>query len=374
MKGINDEFKKLVFREHTDINEAMVIPLCRILYNKVLVETNEKCAKREVLALYNDTLWLACQDYLGLLLIDPLNLIIDTESKFYNWEWVLATLATTNKGRGMFVNDMMKHPEMMSLIKESELISDKEGIDLNDWGFSEDVCPVTYAPIKDWGDLDRYDWEEMTGSYNIELLDKLYSVAQNDDERKKIYEAIRNDATITHSSYLKEEEVYSWLCKIRIDLQERGAELRYSEKTKCEQEVLNLQRGDSILDITFVRRYLKKLIKGGIIPTDKRSGYIWYSVWLFFFKNNLLNDKSLSAFYRLMNEWFPNREYGKADSMRIYNSVYLKKHNWQIWKFEEFKRKASPKVSERGFNRIRDLYKYLESHLLLEQIWIDKPL
>lgn len=368
---INENIKQFVFRECTDFNEAVIHPICKLLYKRVLEIENEEIARKEVLSLYNDALWVACQDSLGLLQIDLSVITIDVNSKYYNSEWLSAFLFTA--GRICVSDDYwINHQEMKILVFEFEKLLDSDFFYINDWGFPEDICPVKYAPISQWINLGNYDWEELTGFYNLELLDQLYSVAQNDSERRLVYRTIMNDAIITYSNILKEEEVYLWLCKIKVDLLERGADLNLEDRTKCEEEVLNIKRGNITMNVALLRKYLKKLVKWNDIPTDARKGYIWYAVWLFFKKNGMLKVNSQSAFSRLMKEWFPNCNYGKADQMRIYNSVYLETNRWQVWKYVEFKRKASPKVSERGFNRIRDLYKILESRVQIDYVWQEK--
>ena len=107
----------------------------------------------------------------------------------------------------------------------------------------------------------------------------------------------------------------------------------------------------------------------GDIPSGKRNGYVWYAVWLFLKKNRLLNNNSQGAFHRLMKCWFPNADYGNDDKMRIYNSEYLENNRWQIWKYNEFKKTANIKASERGFNAIRELYEELEHSIIIDKLW-----
>lgn len=360
---MNDEIKKLVFQEVKNLDEALEIPLCRKFYNQLASKEGTDIAKRETLSLYNESRWLACQELLSLSLVDPVVLKPSTNSHYYDTNWLLALKGATN-GLVTDRETEEKLPVMMELLKENADIVNKEDLYLNDWGYPDDSCPITYAPLCEWGDLSLYDWEEMTAFYNKELLDQLYSVAKNNLERKVLYETLNRDAKISYGKCLKEEDVYMWLCKVKIDLQERGADKNIEVRSLCEQTVLNINNGTSILDVDLLRRTIQIFLKKGEIPNDNRSGYVWYAVWLFFKKNNILKDSSQSAFYRLMDSWFPDKRYGKDDLMRNYNSSYLEKYNWQIWKFEEFKKTSKKKTSERGFEQIKKLYKRLESTLI----------
>ena len=70
-----------------------------------------------------------------------------------------------------------------------------------------------------------------------------------------------------------------------------------------------------------------------------------------------------------MDCWFPNCGYGDDDRMRVYNSIYLERYRWQIWKYKEFKRTAKSKTTKRGFEAIRNLSEDLEKTLDLQIVW-----
>ena len=365
---MNDEIKKLVFQEVKNLDEALEIPLCRKFYNQLASKEGTDIAKRETLSLYNESRWLTCQDLLCLLLVDPVVLKPSTNSNYYDTNWLLALKGVTS---GLFIDHQQKNemPQLMELLNEGTKISKKERPFLNNWGYPHDSCPITYAPLSEWGDLNMYDWAEMTAMYNLGLLEQLYKKTKTWKERQLLFETIRNDAKVTWGNAFKDNEVYLWLCKIRVALMQAPSDEIEKKKNDIEQKTLFLERGDDVLDLGYLRSCLKHLILHGMIPIGRGNGYIWYAVWLYFKKNNILKDESQRAFHRLMKCWFPNSGYGDDDKMRIYNSQYLEKYRWQIWKFDEFARTAKSKASRRGFEAIRKLSEDLERLIDIQLAW-----
>lgn len=364
---MNEDFKKLVFKDVNDLEEALMIPLCKKFYNQLAQKEGVEVAKRETLSLYNESRWLTCQDLLGLLLIDPMVLRPATNSKFYDTSWLLALQGATS---GLTINKTIakEMPLLMQLLDEETKIPEKERPYLNDWGFPNKSCPITYAPLDEWGDLNRYYWDEMTAMFNLELLDQLYEKAYTWEKRQELFDAIRSDAKVTWGDSMKDDEVYLWLCKVKIELLKAPSDEFEKSKNTIEENVLFLQKGNEKLDVGYLKSCLKELIRHEAIPS-KGYGYIWYAVWLFFKKNKLLKDDSQRAFHRLMNCWFPNCGYGDDDKMRLYNSLYLEQYRWQIWKYEEFKKTAKGKASERGFNAIYALSENLERQIDTQIMW-----
>lgn len=365
---MNEDIKKLVFKDVTDLDEALEIPLCKKFYNQLAVKEEDDVAKRETLSLYNESRWLTCQELLCLQMVDLCVLRPSTNSKYYDTNWLLALKGATS---GLLLDKNMEKemPMMMQLLNDNSIIAREDRPSLNDWGYPHFSCPVTYAPISEWGDLSMYDWEEMTVMYNLELLDQLYKKAKTWKERQMLFEVIRSDAKVTWNTHLKEEKVYLWLCKIRVSLMKAPSDEVENKNSKIEKDVLVLKRGEDLLDKGYLKSSLKQLIHRGTIPTTRGYGYIWYAVWLFFKKNNLLRNDSQRAFHRLMDCWFPNCGYGDDDKMRLYNSVYLERYRWQIWKYEEFKRTAKSKTTKRGFEGILNLYEELEGLINTQIIW-----
>ena len=365
---MNEDIKKLVFQDITNLDEALEIPLCKKFYDQLAAKEGTDVAKRETLSLYNESRWLTCQDLLCLQMVNLCVLRPSTNSQYYDTNWLLALKGATS-GLILDENVEIELPIMVQLLNEDSSIPWKERLYLNDWGYPNNSCPVTYAPISEWGDLSRYDWEEMTAMYNLELLDQLYGKAKSWKERQMLFEVIRSDAKVTWNTHLKEEEVYLWLCKIRVALMIAPSDEVENKNNKIEENVLVLKRGEDLLDTGYLKSSLKQLIHRGRIRTTRGYGYIWYAVWLFFKKNNLLRNDSQRAFHRLMDCWFPNCGYGDDDRMRVYNSIYLERYRWQIWKYKEFKRTAKSKTTKRGFEAIRNLSEDLEKTLDLQIVW-----
>ena len=365
---MNEDIKKLVFQEVTNHHEALEIPLCKKFYDQLAKKEGTDVAKKETLSLYNESRWLTCQDLLHLQMVDLCVLRPSTNSQYYDTNWLLALKGATS---GLLLDKKTEKdmPIMMQLLNEDSNIPREDRPYLNDWGYPNDSCPVTYAPISEWGDLNRYYWDEMTAMYNMELLDQLYRKTKTWKERQMLFEVIRNDAKVTWSKHLKEEEVYLWLCKIRVALMKAPSDEVENRNSKIEEDVLVLKRGVDMLDTGYLKSSLKQLIHRGAIPTTRGYGYIWYAVWLFFKKNNILRNDSQRAFHRLMECWFPNCGYGDDDKMRVYNSPYLERYRWQIWKYEEFKRTAKSKTTKRGFEGILNLSEELERLINPRIIW-----
>ena len=158
--------------------------------------------------------------------------------------------------------------------------------------------------------------------------------------------------------------------RIKIELQEAEVERLHRLSDEEEGKTLVMRRAGKNLDTNTLKVTLEKMLSNGDIPSGKRDGYVWYAVWLFFKKNKLLKEDSQGAFHRLMKSWFPGTDYGNDDKMRIYNSEYLEKYNWQIWKYEEFKKTSKIKTSERGFNAIKKLYEELERTINITDLWV----
>lgn len=364
---MNEDIKKLVFQDVTDIDEALEIPLCRKFYNQLVQKEGVEVAKRETLSLYNESRWLTCQDLLDLLLVDPMVLRPATNSKYYDTNWLLALKGATS---GLMIDeDIAKEmPLLMQLLDEEKKKSKRGRPYLNYWGYPYRSCPITYAPLDEWGDLNTYYWDEMTSMFNLELLDQLYEKAYTWKKRQELFEAIRSDAKITWGDSLKSEDVYMWLCKIKIELMKAPTDEIEDNKNAVEDHVLFLKKGNDLLDTGYLKSCIKEFIRQGSIPS-KGHGYVWFAVWLFFKKNNLLKDDSQRAFHRLMDCWFPNCGYGDDDKMRLYNSLYLERYNWQVWKYSEFQKTAKGKATERGFNAIRALYEDMEMQIDTQIMW-----
>lgn len=364
---MNEDLKKLVFKDVNDIEEALMIPLCKKFYNQLVLKEGVDVAKSETLSLYNESRWLTCQNLLDILLVDPMVLKPDTNSKYYDANWIFALQGATS---GLYLDKEIakEMPLLMQLLDEDNNIPSRERPYLNRWGFPNGSCPVTYAPLDEWGDLNKYYWEDMTSMYNLKLLDQLYEKAYTWKKRQELFEAIRSDAKVTWGDTLKGEEVYLWLCKIKIGLLKAPSDEIEEKRSEVEENVLFLKKGNDMLDIGYLKSCIKDFIRRDDIPS-KGYGYIWYAVWLFFKKNNLLRDDSLRAFHRLMDCWFPNCGYGDEDKMRLYNSLYLERYRWQIWKYDEFKKTAKGKATERGFNAIRTLSEVLEYQINTQIMW-----
>ena len=204
---MNEDFKKLVFKDVNDIEEALMIPLCKKFYNQLALKEGVEVAKRETLSLYNESRWLTCQDLLGLLLIDPSVVIPATNSKYYDANWILALQGATS-GLLLDRNLAEEMPLLMQLLEEEENIPKRERPYLNNWGYPDDSCPITYAPLDEWGDLNKYYWEDMTAMYNLELLDQLYDKAYTWEKRQELFDVIRSDAKVTWGDSMKDDEVY----------------------------------------------------------------------------------------------------------------------------------------------------------------------
>ena len=177
-------------------------------------------------------------------------------------------------------------------------------------------------------------------------------------------------------------EEYPLLCRTIVEIQ-KYERVKHDELTKrVESKVLELKRGNKVLNTDMLKDYLQKLIDMNIITVDKRHGFLWYSVWLFLKKRKLLKDKSQSAFEELMSVWFPGCGYGKSDLMRRYNSDFLENNNWEIWDYEFFKKEKEKKdnakgnvngkrrYSESGFKEIKELYRMLDLYLKPKNYWI----
>lgn len=210
------------------------------------------------------------------------------------------------------------------------------------------------------------DWEEITQGFSKQIINEILHLWESYEEKSKVINLIEHARKSRWSKTNNDDTAKKVVPYSARKTEEESLHLSPDEE---EKKTLVLRRAGKSLDTKALKNTLETMLDVGDIPSGKRDGYVWYAVWLFLKKSNLLHDYSQSAFHRLMMSWFPGADYGNDDKMRRYNSEYLEKHNCQIWKYEEFKESAKPKTSERGFDAIKKLYEDLEHTIKITDIW-----
>lgn len=364
--------RNLIYRERTELAEALELPICQLLYDKLKLSYSEESARKECISLCNDVWWLVCQDLFTEWGIPREMFYTSASGTHYDYTWVLAQVAA--------------FPNVWTHDWNIEVFSDKHDnyndlyIKIRDerkwWNepyYNIHSYVIDFAPIKQWGDLSQFSpefWNTITFGFEDDWLDILWYLAKTYNERLLLKNTINDAAKKIFESDFTYKPVYKWLLKAHSDLQKEHQQLLKEEQKRKECAILRLVRDDGKkLDVLYLRRQLELLIEMRKIPV-KGNGYVWLAVWLFMKKMNILKGLKHSYFYELMKAWFPNKDYGKPDKMRIYNCDYLKNYNCHIWKYEEFKKIANPKTSEKGFNAITTLSIDLENYIKPSELWI----
>ena len=377
-----EKVKNLIFNERTELKDALRLPLCKKLYIEVKKNKGEELAKKETLLLCNDVLWaMFISLYENREWKQKCSLPVT--GKESDWRWVMAQLTDCTsydeeKGNGLI--------HIMASLYASSVCFD---VDYRDECLTEYYKEIRYSTIKTWPKLLEFDGvmeivkiapvEKWPPLLEIEfhsfsrrlrelIVSELYYQAKSKNELNKVRDLL--NAYVFHFRNYQIVPEYDFLCRIKIELQEAEAERLHRISDEEEGKTLILRRAGKNLDTNTLKNTLEKMLINGDIPSGKRDGYVWYAVWLFFKKNKLLKEDSQGAFHRLMKSWFPEADYGNDDKMRIYNSEYLQKYNWQIWKYEEFKKTSKIKTSERGFNAIKKLYEELEHTVNISELWV----
>ncbi len=393
---MNSVIKQLIFNEQTNLKEAFRLPLCEKLYNDCVESKGKGFAEREALSLCNDVLWAIFIEHFEDHSWER-KYPIPVTGESYDWRWVIAQLTDTNFDTydDVFTEDLY---DIYDCICESTASFE---FDYRDEKLIELYSSIRRQTQKTWAQLvGMVGYFEVLRIANVNewpsLLSLEFYTLPSKLRETIINELSRQCLTYKDACHLKdllEEYVYHFsnfdflpeyplLCRTIVEIQ-KYERIKHNELTKrVESKVLELKRGNKALNTDVLRDYLQKFIDMGIIPVDKRHGFIWYSVWLFFKKRDLLKDKSQSAFEELMSAWFPGCGYGKGDSMRRYNSDFLEKSNWQIWEYKYFKEEKEKKdhskgnndnkrrYSESGFNEIKELYRTLDTYIKPKSYWM----
>ena len=377
-----ENVKNLVFNERTEIKDALKLPLCKKLYKAVKETQGAEIAKKETLLLCNDVLWAMFislfenrewrQKY-----------TLPVTGTSYDWRWVMAQLTDCTSYDEEKENGLV---HIMASLYASSVCFDVD---------YQDECLIKYykeirystietwpkllefngimeiekiAPVNKWPPLLEIGFHSFSRKLRELIVSELYFQAKSGNELSKVGDLL--NAYVFHFRNYQIVPEYVFLCRIKIELQEAEAERLHRLSDEEEGKTLILRRAGKNLDTNTIKNTLEVMLSDGDIPSGKRDGYVWYAVWLFFKKNRLLKDDSQGAFHRLMKSWFPGSDYGNDDRMRIYNSEYLENNNWQIWKYEEFKRTAKIKTSERGFYAIKKLYEEMEHAINITKLWV----
>ena len=378
---MNDIIKRLTFNKRTNIKEALLLPLCKKLYNKLVDTKGKEYAEIEALALCNDVLW---AKYISLFENRDWGqkYTLQVSGLSYDWRWVLAQLTDCTS------YDEEKDDSLVNIMASLYATSVIFDVDYQDKVLVERYKEIRYRTIDSWPKLFEFNgvmeivriasidkWPPLldVGFFSLSrklrelIVSELYYHAQSKEDLCKVRDLL--NAYVFHFRNYQMVPEYNFLCRIKIELQEAEAEKLHQLKDEEEGKTLVLRRAGKNLDTNVLKNTLESMLNKGDIPSGKRNGYVWYAVWLFLKKNRLLNNNSQGAFHRLMKCWFPNADYGNDDKMRIYNSEYLENNRWQIWKYNEFKKTANIKASERGFNAIRELYEELEHSIIIDKLW-----
>ena len=364
--------RNLIYRERTELSEALELPICQLLYDKLKLSHSEETVRKECITLCNDVWWLVCQDIFAESGIPRELYYTSASGAYYDYTWVLAQVAafpngwTNDWNCNVFRDESDNYNDLYQKIHDERKWWKEPYYNIHDY-------VIDFAPIEQWGNLSQFSpefWQTITFGFEDDWLDCLWYIAKTYNDRLKLQAAISDAAELIFGPDLTYEKVYKWILKARSDLQKEKKKLLEEEQQAKECSILRLVRDDGkMLDIMYLRHQLELLIEIGKIPC-KSKGYIWLAVWLFMKKGNILKVYKQSEFYELMKVWFPNKGYGDPDKMRIYNCDYLNKYNCQIWKFDEFKKKANPKASEKGFIAIKQLSIDLENYIKPSKLWI----
>jgi hypothetical protein len=377
-----EKIKNLIFNERTELKDALRLPLCKKLYIELRKNKGEEIAKKDALLLCNDVLW---AKFISLFENREWGqkYTLPVTGTSYDWRWVMAQLTDCTsydeeKGNGLI--HIMASLYASSVCFEVDY-QDKILIDYyKEIRFSTFVTwpkliefngvmeIVKIAPVEKWPPLFEVGFHSFSRKLRELIVSELYFQAKSKNELCKVGNLL--NAYVFHFRNYQIVPEYDFLCRIKIELQEAEAERIHRLSDEEEGKTLILRRAGKNLDTNSLKSTLDIMLSNGDIPSGKRDGYVWYAVWLFFKKNRLLKEDSQGAFHRLMRSWFPEADYGNDDKMRIYNSEYLEIYNWQVWKYEEFKKTSKIKTSERGFNAIKKLYEELEHSINIADLWV----
>ena len=374
--------KNLIFNERTELKDALRLPLCRKLYKDVKKSKGAEIAEKEALLLCNDVLWAKfISQYENRTWGQKYSLPVTGNE--YDWRWVIAQLTDCTS---YDEEDDNSRVHILSALYASSVCfnieySDECLIDyykeirhstIDTWPklleFDGVMEIVKIAPIEKWPPLLEIEFHSFSRRLRELIVSELYYQAKSRNELNKVGDLL--NAYVFHFRNYQIVPEYDFLCRIKIELQEAEAERLHRLSEEEEGKTLILRRAGKNLDTNTLKNTLERMLSNGDIPSGKRDGYVWYAVWLFFKKNKFLKEGSQGAFHRLMKSWFPGADYGNDDKMRIYNSEYLEKYNWQIWKYEDFKKTSKIKTSERGFNAIKKLYEELEHAINVTELWV----
>ena len=376
---MNDVIKQLTFNKRTNIDEALQLPLCKRLYNELVATKGVEYATGEALALCNDVLWAIFigefEDHTW-----DQKYPIPVTGTSYDWRWVIAQLTDTNM-ETYYEDDSIDEYDYYGFIYDS---SSSFEFDYRDEKLIELYTSIRGETQKTWPKLLDYfgssetlkvanvnEWPSLLSIEFYSLTSKLRTIVINEIARQCLTykDACRLkdllEEYVYHFKPFHWLQEYPLLCRTIVEIQKYERIKHDESMKKVESKVLELKRGNKALNTDYIIDFLQKLIDTNQIPVDKRHGFVWYAVWLFFKKMELLKHPySQSAFEELMAIWFLECGYGKSDKMRRYNSDFLEKNNWEIWDYKFFKEekekkkkggqeKGKDKYSESGFNCLR---------------------
>lgn len=383
---MNEELKKLIFWKRNDLEEALRLPLCNRLYCELKEKEGEATAKDEALALCNDVLWSIFIEEFADLTWDR-KYPIPVTGKCYDWRWVMAQLTDTNC-ETYYVEEIGDNSR---LFLEDCICESQKAFDFNPWDeellelyrsirgktihtwpklldFARFIEVERVANVNHWPPLFEIRFFELPSKLRIFIIDDLSRKCLTYKDALLLRDLL--EEYVYHFSNFEFRHEYCQLCRVIVEIQ-KFEKIKHSEAMKkVESEVLELKRGNKVLNTEGIRDYLISLINLKIIPTGNKHGYEWYAVWLFFKNKALLKKDTQSSFERLMEAWFPKCGYGRSEQMRRYNSKYLEDNRWQVWKYIEFRKTAQGKTTEKGFNSIQSLYHTLDTYMDLNKYWI----
>ena len=393
---MNDVIKQLIFYKRSNIEEAFQLPLCKRLYNELVETKGVEYATGEALALCNDVLWAIFigefEDHTW-----DQKYPIPVTGTSYDWRWVIAQLTDTNI-ETYYEDDSIDVYDYYGFIYDSsfsfefdyrdeklmELYTNIRGETQKSWPKLLDYCgyfeTLKVANVNKWPSLLSIEFYSLTSKLRKIIIDDIASQCMTYKDACRLKDLLEEYVYHFQNFYLLEE--YPLLCRTIVEIQKKEWRTHKESMKNIESKVLELKRGHKSLNTEYIIDYLQKLIDTKQIPVDKRHGFVWYAVWLFFKNTKLLKRPcSQSAFEELMAVWFPGCGYGKSDKMRRYNSVFLESHNWEIWDYKFFKEekeknkkeglvKGKDKYSESGFNEIKKLYSILDTYLKPKNFWM----
>lgn len=392
---MNAKLKELIFNEVKELQDALKFPLCAMLYDTLIIDGAE-FAEKETILLCNDVLWSIYIEHFEDHSFDQ-KYPIPVSGTAYDWRWVIAQLVDANiyTYDESYSDDIYDIYDCISISSVSFDLdnNDEELIDLyssirgktiitmpnlvRSWGYYE---VLKIANVNEWPALLSIEFYTLPSKMRVLIIDRLSRQCLTYKDACHLKELL--EEYVYHFKNFDILEEYPLLCRTIVEIQ-KYERLKHDELIKTvEAQVLELQRGNKVLNTDLIKDYLQKLIDTNIIITDKRHGFVWYAVWLFFKKKKMLKDKSQSAFEKLMAVWFPGCKYGKSDLMRRYNSDYLERNNWQIWNYDYYKKEKDKKdntkgnkdckkrFSQSGFNDIKNLYSVLDTYLIPKNYWI----